>query len=118
MKDDMINERLEACRHVEDVWTQCLLNSSNTVKDRDFRHVEDSEHMVPLHDAIWYASTEILPNLEVQAIIDAKNDIYVSTDGHYGFWEHNRPNELEIYVDGEHEKTQKLILVPLKEEEE
>tara|TARA_B100001093_G_C26733401_1_gene973318 strand:- start:717 stop:1256 length:540 start_codon:yes stop_codon:yes gene_type:complete len=177
MTEDMINERFEACRHVEDVWTQCLLNSSNTVKNRDFRNVEDSEHMVPLHDAIWHASTEILPNLEVQAIVDSKNDIYVSTgtagyvdyltidpnlltgmklpikcwihthpfgaayfsgtdwrtiniwkenmacayvlggkmstDGHYGFWVNRHPSELEIYIDGEHIKTQKL-----KEEEE
>lgn len=172
MTDEMINKRFEACRHVEDVWTQCLLNSANIVKNRDFSHVEDSEHMVPLHDAIWYASTEILPNLEVQAIIDAKNDIYVSTgtagyvdyltidpnlltgmklpikcwihthpfgaayfsatdwrtikiwkdnlgcayvlggkmstDAHYGFWKHNCPNELEIYVDGEHARTQNV----------
>mgnify|MGYP003114484932 CR=1 FL=1 len=173
MTEEMINKRFEACRHVEDVWTQCLLNDASTIKNRDFINCEDSEHSVPLHDAIWYASTRILPNLEVQAIIDAKNDIYVSTgtagyvdyltidpnlltgmklpikcwihthpfgaaywsgidwrtidtwrpmmkkayvlggkmstDAHYGFWSNSSPNELEIYIDGEHAKTQQLM---------
>lgn len=31
------------------------------------------------HDAIWYASTEILPALEVQVVIDADNKCFVST---------------------------------------
>ena len=33
----------------------------------------------PLYDAIWKASTEILPNLEVQVVIDAENNCFVTT---------------------------------------
>ena len=32
-----------------------------------------------LMEGIWYASTEILPKLEVQVVIDGKNDCYVTT---------------------------------------
>ena len=41
-------------------------------------------HALDFHKAIWEASTEILPHLEVQVVIDAKNDCFVST-GSAGF---------------------------------
>lgn len=62
--------RIEACRHVEDVWEQIRFDENDS---------DDSIHSLKLHDAIWYASTEILPALEVQAVIDSNNNIYVST---------------------------------------
>ena len=34
---------------------------------------------LPLYKAIWKASTEILPNLEVQVAIDAENNCFVSS---------------------------------------
>ena len=41
-------------------------------------------HALDFHKAIWEASTIILPHLEVQVVIDAKNDCFVST-GSAGF---------------------------------
>ena len=71
--------RIEAVRYVEEAWNKCLMEATSTVSWEDFTVVQDAEHSLALHDAIWYASTEILPALEVQAVIDSKNDIYVST---------------------------------------
>ena len=119
--------------------------------------LEDLSHVafgnIAFHKAIWYASTEILPSLEVQVVIDGKNKCFVTTgssgyvefgmkppigmtlpircwihthpfgsayfsgtdintvsnwkplmecayvlagDGHYGYWEQDNPNQLEI----------------------
>lgn len=37
------------------------------------------QHDLDFHKAIWYASTEILPHLEIQVVIDGKNKCYVTT---------------------------------------
>tara|TARA_R100001463_G_scaffold20843_6_gene50619 strand:- start:10357 stop:10944 length:588 start_codon:yes stop_codon:yes gene_type:complete len=119
--------------------------------------LEDLSHVafgnIAFHKAIWYASTEILPSLEIQVVIDGKNKCFVTTgssgyvefgmkppvgmtlpircwihthpfgsayfsgvdiktvstwkslmecayviggDGHYGYWEQETPNQLEI----------------------
>ncbi len=71
--------RIEAVRYVEEAWNKCLMEATSTVSWEDFTVVQDAEHSLALHDAIWYASTELLPGFEVQAVIDSKNDIYVST---------------------------------------
>ena len=71
--------RIEAVRYVEEAWNRCLMEATSTVSWEDFTVVQDAEHSLALHDAIWHASTEILPGFEVQAVIDSKNDIYVST---------------------------------------
>ena len=166
--------RAKAIKHVEDAWKACLYEEKHSG--------EDIHHKMKLHDAIWHASTEILPALEVQAVIDSKNQIFVSTGtsgyvdyltidpttligmklpircwihthpfgaayfsgtdwrtisiwksmmecayvlgsemstkGHYGFWDKYRPNELDIYVNGEIEKTQKQIFLSPKGREE
>ncbi len=125
-------------------------------------------HDLDFHAAIWEASTEILPNLEVQIVIDGKNKCYVTTgsagyvggewesglnlpvglklpircwihthpfgsayfsgtdintvtrfqpvmeqayvlggEGHYGFWEQSRPEELDVYNEGSLDYTQR-----------
>jgi len=139
-----------------------------------FEEVLDiAQHDCDFHTAIWAASTEILPNLEVQVVIDGKNKCFVSTGsagyvefglrppigmslpircwihthpfgsayfsgtdirtvsiwetqmesayvlgskpltdngaGHYGFWTNSRPNELDIYRNGELERTQTWV---------
>lgn len=66
----LAESRIEACRYVENVWEQIRFDDDDA---------EDCIHKTDLHDAIWHASTEILPAYEVQAVIDSKNDIYVST---------------------------------------
>jgi len=46
--------------------------------------LNDMEHHVDFHAAIWEASTEILPGLEVQVVIDANWKLHIST-GSPGF---------------------------------
>lgn len=163
---ELDDKRNEAIKYVEDVWEQLLFENNNA---------EDTIHLMDLHDAIWHASTVILPALEVQAVIDSRNVIYVSTGtagyvdyltidpsmligmklpircwihthpfgaayfsgtdwrtiaiwklnmdcayvlgsqmstkGHYGFWSSRRKNQLEIYVNGEKDRTQEIQFV-------
>lgn len=129
--------------------------------------LEDLSHVafgnIAFHKAIWHASTEILPSLEVQVVIDGKNKCFVTTgssgyvefgmkppigmslpircwihthpfgvayfsgtdintvsnwkplmecayvlagDGHYGYWEQDNPNQLEILRDYRVERIQ------------
>ena len=49
---------------------------------------EGLEHSLKFHGAIWDASTKILPNLEVQVVVDAENQIFVST-GSAGYVDFN-----------------------------
>ena len=79
MEINIDDDRKEAITHVEQVWQKVLLGVSATTKDMDFENVLGAEHSLELLDAIWYASTNILPHLEVQAVIDSKNNIFVST---------------------------------------
>tara|TARA_R100000734_G_C3316012_1_gene108299 strand:+ start:606 stop:1160 length:555 start_codon:yes stop_codon:yes gene_type:complete len=48
---------------------------------------EDAIHTKELQDAIWKASTVMLPNLEVQVVIDGKNRAHISsgTSGYVSF---------------------------------
>jgi len=143
--EDILEERLEGVPHDDKTLLEMV-----------------AYHNISFHDAIWHASTVILPHLEVQVVIDAKNDCYVSsgssgfvdfgsvpkgmkmpvrcwihthpfgsayfsgTDirtvsiwqslmetayvlggkGHYGFWENDKPKQLDIYVNNELERTQ------------
>jgi len=155
--------RVEAEYHVMSAYEDILKERLEGVPHDDKTLLEMvAYHNIPFHDAIWHASTEILPNLEVQVVIDAKNDCYVSsgssgfvdfgsvpkgmkmpvrcwihthpfgsayfsgTDistvsiwqplmetayvlggkGHYGFWENDKPKQLDIYVNHDLERTQ------------
>jgi len=42
-------------------------------------YYEAGMNMMDLFEPIWYASTEILPNLEVQVVVDAKDAVFIST---------------------------------------
>jgi len=143
--EDVVKERLEGVPHDDKTLLEMV-----------------AFHNTSFHDVIWHASTNILPALEVQVVIDAKNDCYVSSgssgfvdfssipkgmrmpvkcwihthpfgsayfsgtdirtvsiweqlmesayvlggEGHYGFWENDRPKQLDIYVKHELERTQ------------
>lgn len=50
---------------------------TTTVAREDFR--EAVIHDLGFHRTIWKASTEILPHLEVQVVIDGKNNCFVTT---------------------------------------
>lgn len=69
-----------------------------------FEEVLDvAAHDLDFHTAIWEASTEILPNLEVQVVIDGNNKCYVTT-GSAGYvgeeWENglNLPIGLKLPI--------------------
>tara|TARA_R110002033_G_scaffold7700_7_gene27670 strand:+ start:41 stop:586 length:546 start_codon:yes stop_codon:yes gene_type:complete len=139
-----------------------IMRSAHTdVKLSDMQDV--AYHDLSFHKTIWKASTQILPSLEVQVIVDAKNQCFVTTgssgyvefgmnppvgctlpircwihthpfgaayfsgidiktvstwvnlmetayvlggDGHYGFWEQGKPNELEITTSHKYFTTQ------------
>jgi hypothetical protein len=155
--------RVEAEYHVMSAYEDIVKERLDGVPHDDKALLEMvAFHNIEFHDAIWHASTNILPALEVQVVIDAKNDCYVSsgssgfvdfgsvpkgmkmpvrcwihthpfgsayfsgTDistvsiwqplmetayvlggkGHYGFWENDKPKQLDIYVNHELERTQ------------
>jgi hypothetical protein len=155
--------RFEAEYHVMSAFENILKERLEGVPHDDKTLLEGvAYHNLSFHKAIWEASTEILPHLEVQVVIDAKNDCYVSsgssgfvdfgsvpkgmkmpvrcwihthpfgsayfsgTDirtvsiwkplmqtayvlggvGHYGFWENTKPNQLDIWVNNDYERTQ------------
>lgn len=58
------------------------VSASTTVPFESIRDI--AQHDLDFHAAIWYASTEILPALEVQVVIDSNNNCHVST-GSSGF---------------------------------
>ncbi len=45
----------------------------------DSGHYRNVWNTFEFHSAIWYASTEILPKLEIQVVIDGDNNCYVTT---------------------------------------
>mgnify|MGYP003627715594 CR=1 FL=1 len=60
--------------------------------------VDVAAHDLDFHAAIWEASTRILPNLEVQVVIDGKNRCFVST-GSSGFVEFlNQPVGMSLPI--------------------
>jgi len=65
---------------------------SSTVNFEDVLDVV--QHDLDFHSAIWEASTSILPNLEVQVIIDGKNNCFVTTgsSGYVEFEKFELPN--------------------------
>jgi len=162
-EQSIANARIEAENHVLDRFEiVSKMNASSCPVP--FEEVLDvAAHDLDFHSAIWEASTEILPNLEVQVVIDGKNKCFVSTgsagyvefglrppigmslpikcwihthpfgsayfsgtdintvtswlplmeqayvlggEGHYGFWEQSRPNELDVYVENSLDYTQ------------
>ena len=68
---------------------QHVMNWFNQIKDETMASlspdtkVQNVDNLVyddtRFHNAIWHSSTEILPHLEVQVVIDGKNNCYVTT---------------------------------------
>ena len=152
--DDYVDSlRKEAEQYIKGAFDAHAHQAQLTVSGK----LEDLSHVafgnISFHKAIWHASTEILPSLEVQVVIDGKNKCFVTTgssgyvefgmkppvgmtlpircwihthpfgsayfsgvdiktvstwqslmecayviggDGHYGYWEQETPNQLEI----------------------
>tara|TARA_Y100001937_G_scaffold128328_1_gene204035 strand:+ start:1825 stop:2445 length:621 start_codon:yes stop_codon:yes gene_type:complete len=80
--EEEFKARERAEQHILNVWTQEALLTLESIdvawKDRDC--VDELVYKdYEFHNAIWHASTEILPNLEVQVVIDGQNNCYVTT---------------------------------------
>jgi hypothetical protein len=159
----MDEKRFDAEEYVKDSFIS-IASRATTIGQVAFEDILDiAQHDLDFHAAIWYASTEILPNLEVQVVIDSNNKCHVSTgssgyvdftinpvgmklpircwihthpfgaayfsgtdirtvsiwkplmecayvlggEGHYGFWEQRRPEELDVYIKGSLDYTQR-----------
>ena len=64
-KGHLINLRLLAKEYIQLVWDElCEEQMASTTS------LTDMEHNTVFHEAIWYASTNILPGLEIQVVID------------------------------------------------
>ena len=75
----MEEETLEALRVKAEEWVQMAYDNQQL-----------NMHDLEFHDAIWEASTVILPNLEVQVVIDGNNNCFVTT-GSAGYVEFFEP---------------------------
>ena len=74
--------RVDAEQHILNVWVEeGMLELDAIGVHWDEKHKVDmtSYKDKRFFNAIWHASTEILPALEVQVVIDGKNDCYVTT---------------------------------------
>ena len=71
MWDKELNEYLrpQAEQYILNKYKECI----------DSGHYRNVWNTFEFHSAIWYASTEILPKLEVQVVIDGDNNCYVTT---------------------------------------
>lgn len=74
--------RAMAIEKIEGSWFELISQFENPSE------AEGLEHSLKFHGAIWDASTKILPNLEVQVVVDAENQIFVST-GSAGYVDFN-----------------------------
>ena len=80
--ESLEDARVRAEQHIMDVWYQeAHLTCESIGVDWDDRaNVDELGYKSKeFFSAIWHASTEILPALEVQVVIDGKNDCYVTT---------------------------------------
>lgn len=78
----MDEKRQKAIEHIEASWNRLLSQFEDPTK------AEELHHSLEFHEAIWFSSTTILPSLEVQVVIDAENQIFVST-GSAGYVDFN-----------------------------
>ena len=86
--DEGMDLRNQAIDHIERAWVNIVGRVFRQTPVSKIEDLEELHHNVELHKAIWYASTEILPHLEVQVIVDARNEIFVST-GSAGYVDFN-----------------------------
>ena len=80
--ESLEDARVRAEQHIMDVWYQeAHLTCESIGVDWDDRaNVDELGYKSKeFFNAVWHASTEILPALEVQVVIDGKNNCYVST---------------------------------------
>ena len=80
--ENLEDARVRAEQHILNVWVEeAMLELESIGVHWDNKHAVDmtSYKDKRFFNAIWHASTEILPALEVQVVIDGKNNCYVTT---------------------------------------
>ena len=80
--ENLEDARVRAEQHILNVWVEeGMLELDAIGVHWNNKHKVDmtSYKDKRFFNAIWHASTEILPALEVQVVIDGKNDCYVTT---------------------------------------
>ncbi len=80
--ESLEDARVRAEQHILNVWVEEGMLELNAIGVHwNNKHKVDmtSYKDKRFFNAIWHASTEILPALEVQVVIDGKNDCYVTT---------------------------------------
>jgi len=76
---DLLEKRQEAEEYILRSFVKISEETANSCGG-NFEDIEDiAQHDLEFHEAIWYASTQILPELEVQVVIDGKNNCFVTT---------------------------------------
>lgn len=76
--------RKKAISDIKEHFEEILENQLKSCKGPREELLDVAMHNSSFHEVIWKASTETLPNLEVQVVIDGKNNCFVST-GTAGF---------------------------------
>ena len=76
--------REKAISDIKEHFEEILENQLKSCKGPREELLDVAMHHSSFHEVIWKASTETLPNLEVQVVIDGKNNCFVST-GTAGF---------------------------------
>jgi hypothetical protein len=91
MKDESEIEQAEleyfrekAISDIKESFEEILEINLNSCKGPKEELLDVAMHNKNFHEVIWKASTETLPHLEVQVVIDGKNNCFVST-GTAGF---------------------------------
>jgi len=71
--------RINAEIYVNQCFDEIAYNNAQTCAVKFEQVLDIAQHNLDFHAAIWHASTVILPNLEVQVVIDSNNKCHVST---------------------------------------
>lgn len=71
--------RINAEIFVNQAFDEIAYNNAQSCAVKFEDVLDIAQHDLDFHAAIWHASTVILPNLEVQVVIDSNNKCHVST---------------------------------------
>ena len=95
--EELEQKRKEAEKLILDDYEERFAESfkATTVAREDFR--EAVIHDLGFHRTIWKASTEILPHLEVQVVVDGKNNCFVTT-GSSGYVEFGMKTPVRCWI--------------------
>lgn len=80
MEEGMLeSDRLTAQQIIENHFSELLEEQAISCSGPIEELVDVAMHNTSFHETIWEASTVLLPKLEIQVVIDGKNNCFVST---------------------------------------